>query len=132
KGKRQKAVRTRVELSEQARTFLLPFSFCLLPLRHARRPLDVLGVLFVLLADVLHQLFVRSETCRETDGERLRVRARIVNRDFAHKRAQIFARPAFDRVQLLSVRVAAEIEPELVVEPDGVDDERVAIVPAYR
>ena len=39
-------------------------------------------------------------------------------------------RPALDRVQLLGVRRALAIEPELVVEADRVDDERVLAFPA--
>ena len=46
-----------------------------LKLRQPRRSLDVLGVLLVFLADVFHQFFVRPETRREADLERLRVGA---------------------------------------------------------
>src|SRR5579884_2027736 len=101
-------------------------------LLESRPALEMPRVLLVLLADVLHQLLVRPEPCREADRERSRVVDGIVDRDLAHERAEVLARPALDRVQLLAVRVAPEIEPELVVEADRVDDQRVALVPADR
>src|SRR4030095_13198542 len=42
----------------------------------------------------------------------------------------INSRPPLDRVQLRGLGRRSSIEPELVVEPDGVDDERVVLVPA--
>ena len=47
-------------------------------------------------------------------------------------RAVVDPRPPLDRVQLLGVRCAAAVEPELVVVADGVDDERVAFPAADR
>src|SRR6185437_9552028 len=80
-----------------------------LSLGRASRTLEVLGVLLVLLADVLHQLFARPKSGRELDLKRLSVRDGI------------------DGVKLLGMRVPAEIEPELIVKSNGVHDQRVAV-----
>src|SRR6516164_874296 len=66
----------------------------------SRRPFDVLRVLLVLLADVLHQLFVRPEASVERHGERLGVVRRIVDRRLDDERAQVRTRIAFDGMQL--------------------------------
>src|SRR5262249_43330571 len=101
-------------------------------LRSSRRPFDVFAVLLVLLADVLHQLFGRPQPSVERHRERLRVVHRIVDRRLDGQRTQVRTRVAFNRVQLLAVRVTAEVEPELVVEANGIDDQRLALVVADR
>jgi len=82
----------------------------------------VYGVLLVLLADVFHQLFARPQGGLELDLEGLGVGNRIDDLGFDIQRAQVGSRDAFDGVQLLGMRVPAEIEPELVVVADSVDD----------
>src|SRR5207237_1254555 len=83
---------------------------------------------FVFLADVFHQLFARTQARGKRNRERLRVIRRVVDRRLDDERAEVRARVALHGVQLLAVRVAAEIEPEPVVESDGVDNERLAFV----
>src|SRR5579863_4689425 len=56
-------------------------------LRSTRIPEHVLGVLLVLLADVLHQFFLRPESRREGESERFRIVARIDDRDLVLQRA---------------------------------------------
>ena len=56
----------------------------------------------------------------------MRQRAGIFEDDVIEERAVVRARVALDDVELLGVRRAAAIEPELVVEADRIDDERVA------
>src|SRR5439155_1391708 len=90
-----------------------------------------LAVLIVLLADVFHDLVAgRLQPRRERDGERLRVIHRILDRHRVHERPHIRARPSLDRVELFAVRRAFAVEPELVVEANRVDDERVLVFPA--
>src|SRR4029453_15735233 len=59
-------------------------------------------------------------------GERFRVPARIGDGHLVEELAELRTTITFDGVQLLGVRVAGKVEPELVVEADRVDDERVA------
>src|SRR6478609_7243640 len=54
----------------------------------------------------------------------------ILEDDVVDERAVVRTRIALDDMQLLGVRRSTSIEPELVVEADGVDDERVALPPA--
>jgi len=75
-------------------------------------------ILIVLVADVLHQLVARLQRGRIRRRERAGVRAWVVDRHLVVEMPEIFARPAFDGVQLLGVRVTAAVEPELVVEAD--------------
>ena len=85
-------------------------------------------VLVVLLADVFHQLVAgRLQPRHERDRPRPRVRAGVVNRDLVLEPAHVEPRPALDRVQSLGVRRAIVIEPELVVEADRVDHQRVLL-----
>src|SRR5689334_19161062 len=89
-----------------------------------------LAVLIVLLTDVLHQLVARSlQPCVERDRERLRVVGRIFDRHGVHERSHVRPRPALDGVKLFAVRRPFAVEPELVVEADRVDDERVLPFP---
>src|SRR6266850_5989947 len=101
--------------------------FFIRQLRRACGSLNVLRVLLVFLADVFHQFFAGQETCVERHLERLGVCAGIINRDFIDQIAKILSRIPFNRVQLLGVRMAAEIEPELVIESDRIDDESVSL-----
>src|SRR5438552_4805563 len=120
---------TRSFIQSSTSNFLLLTSYFL---RSPSGTFDVLRVLLVFLADVFHQLLGRTQARVERDGKRLRVVRRIGDRRLHHERAEVRARVTLHRVQLLAVRVAAEIEPELVIEPDGVDDERLTLVVADR
>src|SRR4029450_2393300 len=87
-------------------------------------------VLIVLLADVFHQVVARLNQRRlKGHRKRPRVGTRIIDGYLAHQMTGIHPRPPFDRVQLLRMGRRSSIEPELVVEPDGVDDEGVVLVP---
>ena len=88
---------------------------------------EVLRVLLVFLADVLHQLFARGGGSPELDLKRLGVCHRIDDLGFDVQAAQIGPGDAFDGVKLLGMRVPAEIEPEFIVVSDGVDDQCVAV-----
>src|ERR1700734_3661264 len=95
-----------------------PYLVTLGILRLSRSALHVLRVLLVFLADVFHQLFMRPEASGEGQGERLGIIAGMDDRDFILESSQILARVTLDGVQLLGMRMATEIEPELVIEPD--------------
>ena len=83
--------------------------------------------LIVLRADVLHQFDARrGQIGGELQLDRPGERAWIVERELVDERSVIDARPSLDRVQLLGVRCASRVEPELVVVADRIDDERVA------
>src|SRR5688572_15763729 len=85
-------------------------------------------VLVVFDADVFENFAVgRPQFGVKTHVEWPGKRARIVDRHDSRQLRELGPRPPLDGVQLLGVRRAAAIEPELVVEADGVDDERVAI-----
>src|SRR3954470_14777821 len=81
----------------------------------------------VLLADVLHNVVARQQAMRGVDGEGLGVGARVVDRDVLIQIPEAGARVALDGVKLLSMRVADEIEPELVVETNAIDNPGVAL-----
>ena len=57
-------------------------------------------------------------------------RTGILEDDVVDERAVVRTRITLDDVELLGVRRSTSIEPELVVEADGVDDERVALPPS--
>src|SRR6266850_499637 len=83
-----------------------------------------LAPLIVLDAEVLEDLAVRRPELRGVgDRERLGERSRILDRHDALQRVEVGPRVAFDQVQLLGVRRSRAVEPEPVVEADGVDDE---------
>jgi hypothetical protein len=58
--------------------------------------------------------------------------AGIVQREVVRHRPVAVARPSLDGVHLLGVRRAAAVHPELVVEADGVDHQRVLLPPPDR
>src|SRR5688572_13004369 len=96
------------------------------------------AVLVALEADELHQLAAArlqvgpKEPARELEVDRPRERAGIVEEKVVGDAAPVDPRPALDRVELLGVRCAAAVEPELVVVADRIDDERVLLEPARR
>src|SRR5204863_10108508 len=82
--------------------------------------------LIVLEADELHQVDVRANQLgRKLQLNRPRKGSRVVEGEFVDEGPVIDACPPFYRVQLLRVRRAVTIEPELLVVADGVDNERV-------
>src|SRR5689334_5532865 len=83
--------------------------------------------LVVLRADVFHELDVLTHAARgELQLHDSRVRARVVDGELVDERSEVRAREPLDGMELLGVRRAAAVEPELVVVADGIDDERVA------
>src|SRR4030095_15816030 len=63
----------------------------------------------------------------ELNGEGLRIGARIGDGGHDLELAELGARIPLDGLELLRVRMADEVEPEEIVEPDRLDDERVAL-----
>src|SRR5487761_740319 len=63
----------------------------------------------------------------ESNLERPGVSSRIVDGDFVYQGPEIFSGIALDGMKLLGMRMAFEIEPELVVESHCVDYQRVAV-----
>ena len=82
--------------------------------------------LVVLVADVLDQFRIRKQSLALSIGQRLRVRLRIVDRDLDIQVPDIAAPEPFDQVHCVAMRMAAAIEPGLVVEAGGVNDQGVA------
>src|SRR6185503_661188 len=80
--------------------------------------------LIVLDAEVLEDFTVRGPKLgRIRDVERLGERARIVDRHDALQGVVVGPREALDEVQFLRVWRSCAVEPEPVVEADGIDDE---------
>src|SRR6185503_4677999 len=88
---------------------------------------DMRNVLVVFIADIFEQVGIRLKHGMTVHGERPGVSSRIVDGGFDLQMTQVGAPKTLHHVQLLSVGMPREIEPEFVVEPDGVDDHRVAI-----
>src|SRR5438874_1658491 len=99
-------------------------------LRRARRTLNVVDILVVFLADVLHQIRSGHQARCELNLERLGVIRRILDQRLDFELAQTGARVPLQSMQLLTVRMSAEIEPELVVEADRIDHQRIAFIVA--
>src|SRR5579863_5289999 len=92
----------------------------------------MLCVYLVFLADVFQQFFLRAEAGGEIDRERFGVCTRIDDSGLHVQSSKIFARVALDGVKLFRVRVTRKIEPELVVIPNSIDYQRVALILAGR
>src|SRR5439155_2918632 len=82
--------------------------------------------LHILLAHELEAFLVGRKPHIEAALPRSRVRARILNRHFVLDGVEIGSREPFDQVQLLGVGCALPIDPEPLVEPDGVEHDGVA------
>src|SRR2546427_536625 len=95
-------------------------------LRYSSWSLDVMHILVVFLADVLHEFFSRPQACGKVQLKRSGIRPGIIDSNLVDQRSHVLSRPAFDGVKLFRMRVAAKIEPELVIESDRVDHQRVA------
>src|SRR5690606_35293827 len=91
-----------------------------------------LGVEVVFVAEVVERLVLGDPRDQPAAAPRIRVRARVVDRDLVDERVDIAPRDAPNRTELRRVRHAFAAQPELLVETDGVDDQRVAFVPADR
>src|ERR1044071_5319863 len=77
--------------------------------------------LVVLGADEFHQVDVLTYAPRgELQLHGVRVRARVCDREVVDEGAEVRTREPLDRVQLLGMRRAAAVEPELVVVADRV------------
>src|SRR5580698_726498 len=101
---------SRITRACRAMSYPLPDgSWALWILRCSGGAMHVLCVLLVFLADVLHQLFVRPQASGERQREGLRIIARIDDRHLVLESSQILARVALDGVQLLGMRMTAEI-----------------------
>src|SRR3970282_2405552 len=102
-----------------------------LPLQ-AGRPTQVLDILVVFVADVLHEIPARAQPRLMADRERLRVRAGVDDRGHVLEGAVARARVAVHGPELARVRVPQEVEPEQLVEADGIDDQRLAFPMPHR
>src|SRR6266404_3690858 len=98
-----------------------------LPTPRASRPQNMPHIGVIFLTDVFQDFALRHELCVELQCEGFRISTRIVDCDFVHQCPKIFTSVTFDGVKLLSMRMAAKIEPELVVKPYGIDHQRVAL-----
>src|SRR5207249_3565125 len=116
---------------ELASALLLKDSFLEVPVTRILAD-DVQEVLVVLVADVLHQLLTVLIGRVAVHRKRLCIRSRILDGRFILQMIEISTPVALDDVQPLRVRVASEIEPESVVESNGIDNQRIAFPPANR
>src|SRR5207249_6583880 len=82
--------------------------------------------LIVVLADVLGEFRANTPAIEEAGRPGARVRARIVDGEFDLHDVHFRAREPLDQMQFFSVRRALALHPELFVEADRVDDERVS------
>ena len=85
-------------------------------------------ILVVFLADVFHEFVSGLKSGGEGQLEWSGVCSGIIDCNFVDQGSKILPRPAFNRVQFCGVGMAPEIEPEPVVESDGVDDKGVAFI----
>src|SRR5437867_1719764 len=81
----------------------------------------------IVLAEILRHVLAGHPAQRPARGPRPRIGARIVDGHIVAQGVGIRTRKALHEVQLLSVRQAAVGEPEALVEPLRVDDQRVAL-----
>src|SRR5687768_4620667 len=86
-------------------------------------PLDVLLV----LADVLDDLGIRKQSEWNRDAPGLRVGLRVVDRELDLQVPEILAPEALGHAHRFRHGMPAVVQPGLAVEPDGVDDEDVAV-----
>ena len=84
-------------------------------------------ILVILVANVFHQLLTRRQAGSADGRKGLCIRSRIVDRDLDRDAAEIGSRVALDRVQLLRMRMAEIIEPELIVESDRIHHQRLSL-----
>src|SRR6186997_2964382 len=90
---------------------------------------DDLEVLVVLVAHVLEQFGVGPQDEWQHDVPRLGVGAGIIDRDEDVHVPEVLAHELLGDSQLVCRRLAEVIEPALVVEPGGFDDEGVLVPP---
>src|SRR5262245_11646342 len=89
--------------------------------------LQVFDVLVIFLARIGHDA-VRGVSPRERPGYRPRLRKehRVVVGDGVLQVVLVELLDALDQVQLTAVLVACSVEPAALVDPNGIDDQRVA------
>ncbi len=92
----------------------------------------MLCVAIVVLAEILFEVFAGHPRNRVASAPRSRVGFRIVDGRFVLQRVVVGPRDVFDDVERVGVREAGASEPELLIEADRVDDERVAVPLAGR
>src|SRR5690349_23585321 len=83
----------------------------------------VLRRLLVLVADELDQLLIDGELLTHAHGERFRVSLRIVDGDVDLEVTEVGTTPALDELAFVGQRAAVDVEPTVVAEPGGLDDE---------
>src|SRR5262245_4516605 len=86
----------------------------------------------VVLADVLEQLLSRIPEKEEPAGPWRRIRAGIIDRDLVLHGVGVGAREPFSQVQLFGGWKSVAVEPEILMEPYSVHDQRVAFPAADR
>src|SRR5690242_9506991 len=91
----------------------------------ARPSLHVRHVLLVLVADILVDLFTRSEVPADTHLPGLRERAGVFDGHFLFQATQIRPRIALDHVQFFGVRIHANPTP--LIEADRIDNQSVRL-----
>src|SRR6185437_6497682 len=85
-----------------------------------------LRIAIVLLAQIVEGLVARRPAQVPSAGPGRRVRTRIVHRCLVTELIEVRTREPFREMELTRVRHAFTRDPEPLVEPDGVDDQRVA------
>src|SRR5580698_7804990 len=91
------------------------------------RDVTLFEILVVFLAGIFHDLPVRSKVPGSHAIPGFGVSLRIVDRDRVGYVAQIRASEAFDRMQLVAMRMADRVDAGKSVKRDGVDNQRVAL-----
>src|SRR5262252_3548979 len=80
----------------------------------------------VLIANELDQLLIERKLVAHANGERLRVRFRVVDRYVDFEVTVVRSPPALGHLALRRHRAALDVEPHVVAEADSLDDERIA------
>src|SRR5215467_4515908 len=105
---------------------ILPVPPILRPALLSPRPLEPFVVLLALGAELVDEFGIGLERLAERDGERLRVDLRIVDRHLDVHRAEVLAVEFLRHLRGVAHRAAPGVGPQIVAEPSGLDDERVA------
>jgi len=86
-----------------------------------------------ILANGFHQFFIRKKIePRQVHRPRFRIRSRIIDRDLQIDMPKVPAPQAFGHVQCFGLRVAAVVQPTLLIKTGGLDHEGVAVPPSHR
>src|SRR5215475_14669883 len=87
----------------------------------------MLGIPVVVLAKILREILIGMPINVMSPAPDLRVRLRIIDRRFILQRVVVRTRDPLDQMKSIGMRQPEACHPELLVEADGVDHQRIAV-----